>query len=226
MTGGLSIVRFSIDSSDFVTSGLEVGYIWHKSIKTRDTSTAISDTSTIINNNGVEQSSVTAWSSHITTQSYLCHNCWYSLIPWVLDRFPSFIWYNRHTLTYLIHIKCVITLNVWKIYRKCVTLTKIWCHSISKGAPARESRTGTRLVSPATGCQKKKKTPLEQGLRIQIEYIRNIIRSTDAMETGTAPGKPLKAESGWKKKEKKRNIPWRSFHIWTLFFLCHQSMPV
>ena len=28
-----------------------------------------------------------------------------------------------------------------------------------KGAPARESRTGTRLVSPATGCQKKKKTP-------------------------------------------------------------------
>ena len=24
------------------------------------------------------------------------------------------------------------------------------------------------------------------------------------METGTAPGKPLKAESGWKKKEKKR----------------------
>ena len=26
-----------------------------------------------------------------------------------------------------------------------------------KGAPARESRTGTLLVSPATGCQKKKK---------------------------------------------------------------------
>ena len=34
-----------------------------------------------------------------------------------------------------------------------------------KGAPARESRTGTRLVSPDTGCQKK--TPLEQGLRTQ-----------------------------------------------------------
>ena len=80
---------------------------------------------------GVEQSLVTAWSSHIMSQSYLCHNCWYSLIPWVLDHFPSFLLYNRYTLTYLIHIKCVITLNVWKIYRKCITLTKIWCHSIS-----------------------------------------------------------------------------------------------
>ena len=38
---------------------------------------------------------------------------------------------------------------------------------LCKGAPARESRTGTRLVSPATGCQKKKKTTLEQGLRTQ-----------------------------------------------------------
>ena len=36
-----------------------------------------------------------------------------------------------------------------------------------KGAPAQESCTGTWLVSPATGCQKKKKTPLEQGLRTQ-----------------------------------------------------------
>ena len=29
----------------------------------------------------------------------------------------------------------------------------------SKGVPARESRTGPRLVSPATGCEKKKRTP-------------------------------------------------------------------
>ena len=53
----------------------------------------------------------------------------------------------------------------------------------------------------------------------KIEYIRNIIRSTDAMETGTAPGKPLTAESGWKKKkEKKRNIP-EGPSISGLFFL-------
>jgi len=36
-------------------------------------------------------------------------------------------------------------------------------HSV-KGAPARESRTGTRLVSPAASCEKKKLTPVEQGL--------------------------------------------------------------
>ena len=33
-----------------------------------------------------------------------------------------------------------------------------------KGAPARESRTGTRLVSPAASGEKKKMTPAEQGL--------------------------------------------------------------
>ena len=32
-----------------------------------------------------------------------------------------------------------------------------------KGALARESHTGTRLVSPATGCQKKKKDNSEAG---------------------------------------------------------------
>ena len=90
----------------------------------------------------------------------------------------------------------------------------------SKGAPAWESHTGTRLVSPATGCQKKKRHLWSRASEHKIEYIRNIIRSTDAMETGTAPEKPLKAESRWKKrKEKKRHIPWRSFHIW-IFFSC------
>ena len=42
---------------------------------------------------------------------------------------------------------------------------------ISKGVLARESRTGTRLVSSAAGCEKKM-TPPEQGLRTPIEYIR------------------------------------------------------
>ena len=36
-----------------------------------------------------------------------------------------------------------------------------------KGAPARESRTGSQLVSPALGYEKKKWTPLEQGFRMQ-----------------------------------------------------------
>ena len=62
-----------------------------------------------------------------------------------------------------------------------------------KGAPAQESHTGTRLVSPDTGCQKKKKRHLwSRASEHKFEYIRDIIRSTDAMETGTAPGKPLK----------------------------------
>jgi hypothetical protein len=37
----------------------------------------------------------------------------------------------------------------------------------SKGAPARKSRTGTRLVSPASRREKKYWTPPEQGLRMQ-----------------------------------------------------------
>ena len=76
---------------------------------------------------------------------------------------------------------------------------------LNKGAPAWESCTGTRLVSPATGCQKKKKHLWSRASEHKIEYIRNIFRSKDAMKTDTAPGKPLKAESGWKKRKKKRN---------------------
>ena len=34
-----------------------------------------------------------------------------------------------------------------------------------QGVPARESRTGTRLVSPAAGWEKKNWTPPEQGVR-------------------------------------------------------------
>ena len=45
--------------------------------------------------------------------------------------------------------------------------TKFWVARIaarSKGVPARESRTGTRLVSPAAGGKKKKRKALQQGL--------------------------------------------------------------
>ena len=41
-----------------------------------------------------------------------------------------------------------------------------------KGAPARESRTGTWLVSPAAGRQKKKMTPQELGLKPSFLYAR------------------------------------------------------
>ena len=46
----------------------------------------------------------------------------------------------------------------------------------SKGAPARESHTGTRLVSPAVGHEKKILTPPEQGLGTSNLVLRNIIQ--------------------------------------------------
>ena len=46
------------------------------------------------------------------------------------------------------------------------------CAVNSKGVPARESRTGTRLVSPATGCKKKKGHLRNRASEHQIKYIR------------------------------------------------------
>ena len=40
-----------------------------------------------------------------------------------------------------------------------------------KGAPARESHTGTRLVSPAGGCEKIKVTPPELGSNLDFTII-------------------------------------------------------
>jgi hypothetical protein len=56
------------------------------------------------------------------------------------------------------------------ITNSCKTIfLRLWesmdLSNYSKGAPARESRTGTRLVSPAASREKKKLTPAEQGLR-------------------------------------------------------------
>ena len=45
-----------------------------------------------------------------------------------------------------------------------------------KGALARESRTGTRLVSPAVGHEKNFLTPPEQGLGTSNLVLRNIIQ--------------------------------------------------
>ena len=48
------------------------------------------------------------------------------------------------------------------------TIGFLWVTQVAilvKGVPAQESRTGTRLVSPAKGLKKKKRTPLGQGPR-------------------------------------------------------------
>jgi len=52
------------------------------------------------------------------------------------------------------------------IITKVTFLCQVHYRVFSKGAPARESCTGTQLVSPAKGCEKKRK-PLEQGLGTQ-----------------------------------------------------------
>ena len=44
-----------------------------------------------------------------------------------------------------------------------------------QGAPARDSRTGTWLVSPAAGHEKKKRTPPEQSLRLPIWVCQNLL---------------------------------------------------
>jgi len=67
---------------------------------------------------------------------------------------------------------------------------------VRKGPPARESRTGTRLVSPATG---KKNTSGTGPRNAKLSTLEILLTSTDTMESGTTPGKPLKPESEWKK---------------------------
>ena len=90
---------------------------------------------------------------------------------------------------------------------------------IHKGAPARESRTGTRLVSPATGCKKKKDTSGAGPQNTKLSTLEIILASTDAMETGTASGKPLRPESGLKKK-KKHTLPVKVLPYLDFFFSC------
>jgi len=65
---------------------------------------------------------------------------------------------------------------------KCARLFEM-----GEGGLTRESRTGIRLVSqrPTRGCEKKKKD-------ISLEIL---LASTDAIESGTTPGKPVKPDS-------------------------------
>ena len=64
---------------------------------------------------------------------------------------------------------------------------------MAKGAPARESRTGTRLVSPAAGYEKKKKDVSGTGPRnAKLSTLEILLASTDAIESGITPGKPVK----------------------------------
>ena len=83
------------------------------------------------------------------------------VLPYQLDFFKT-------TLS-LIGMKILI--------ENCFKLSVCICSTdFGKGAPARESRTGTRLVSPTPGCEKKKKGYLwNKASERKIEYIRNII---------------------------------------------------
>ena len=64
-----------------------------------------------------------------------------------------------------------------------------------KGARARESRAGTRLVSPATGCEKKKDVSGTGPRNAKLSTLEILLASTDAIESGITPGKPIKPDS-------------------------------
>ena len=127
--------------------------------------------------------------------------------------------YSQNHLPFLSNLWHLPSLECVRRYLRELSLSSSR-YEIHKGASARESRTCPQLVSPATGCKKKKRHLWSRASEHKIEYIRNNISNHSAMETGTALGKPLKPESRWKKKKKKNILcQWRSFHIWTFFFL-------
>ena len=64
----------------------------------------------------------------------------------------------------------------------------------TKGAPAQESCTGTRLVSPASGC-KKKDLSVTRLQNAELSILEVFLASTGAIESDTAPGNPLEPES-------------------------------
>ena len=79
-----------------------------------------------------------------------------------------------------------------RIYQGSIRV--IWI--CNKGVPARESRTGTRLVSPATGSEKKKLEASTTGPQnAKLSILEILLAYTDTMDSGTTPGKPLKPES-------------------------------
>ena len=56
-----------------------------------------------------------------------------------------------------------------------------------KGVPARESRTGTRLVSPAAGCEKKKIEVSTTGPQTtKLSTIEHILVYTNSIASGLA----------------------------------------
>ena len=87
--------------------------------------------------------------------------------------------------------------------------------SPTKGAPARESRTGTRLVSPTPGCEKKKGYLWNKASERKIEYIRNIISIHRYYGEWYNSWKSSKT----RKRVKKKTYPWKFFHIWIVFFV-------
>ena len=88
-------------------------------------------------------------------------------------------------------VKCkAIPLDVTSPFRLRVPLgNRSLC--VSKGAPGRESRTGTQLVSPASGCEKKKRPLVTRLQNAELSILEVFLASTDAIESNTAPGNPL-----------------------------------
>ena len=62
----------------------------------------------------------------------------------------------------------------------------------SKGAPAQESHTGTRFVSPALGYEKKKMDTSRTGVQnAELSTLEHIILSTDGTASSAATGEAL-----------------------------------
>ena len=85
--------------------------------------------------------------------------------------------------------------------------------------PVRESRTGTRLVSPAAGDKKKKEEGSATGPRTtKLSTLEDIVVYTDSIGSGLGPRRTI--------THRKLGKITYMFHIWAFFFLHNQSSPV
>ena len=83
-----------------------------------------------------------------------------------------------------------------------------------KGVPARESHTGTRLVSPAAGCKKKKEASTTGPQTTQLSTVKHtIVIYINSIES-------VLASRGTLKHPKRGEIVTYPFHIWMIFISC------
>ena len=80
--------------------------------------------------------------------------------------------------------------------------------------PARESCTGPRLVSPAAGCQKKKKEASTTGPQTtQLSTVKHIVIYINSIES-------VLASRGTLKHPKRGEITYPFYTIWMIFISC------